>query len=240
MEYFSTATGHTTGSTTSTGTVTASDLVAVDDLTVGDDAVVGDDLDVVGDLTAGTMISDAVVRSNSDGAAGTPAVAVGSGSVTEGIYKVTASTLGLAAGGAARAQISSAGFTLLNLIPFVLGGIFRLSTTVTPSALTGSVTDYNPTGWSTGTTLRLTADADASRTINSLGSVANDKLGILINADTAAARTKILLHDDGATGTAAQRILCSGGASLTIPVGGAALVWYDPTSTRWRAFPLYN
>lgn len=43
------------------GNVTAVDVTATDDLAVTDDAVISDDLDVVGDLTAGTIVSDAGV-----------------------------------------------------------------------------------------------------------------------------------------------------------------------------------
>lgn len=72
--------------------VATDDVTAGDDLVVGDDGVVGDDLDVVGDLTAGTIASDAAVT------AGTRLVATtgttNPGSVIESGYVIAAQLTG--------------------------------------------------------------------------------------------------------------------------------------------------
>ncbi len=52
---------------------------------------------------------------------------------------------------------------------------------------------------------------------------------LLVNEDDEFEMT--VLHDSGAGGTP---ILCSGEADVVIPIGGSALIWYDPTVSKWR------
>src|SRR4051812_20338613 len=102
---------------------------------------------------------------------------------------------------------------------------------VTPATLTTS-TDYAPSGIYTASLLRLTTAGGAAATINSLAGGTDGRELVLTNIGTTDAIT--LLHDDGATGTAAMRILCPGAVSYVLGTRGTVVLRYDGTSSRWR------
>jgi hypothetical protein len=77
----------------------------------------------------------------------------------------------------------------------------------------------------------LRLDLDAARTINSLDGGSDGRVLILHNIS---AFTLSLLHDDGATGTAAMRFSLPNSASLQMSPGASAVLRYDATTARWR------
>ncbi len=99
---------------------------------------------------------------------------------------------------------------------------------ITPATLTADVDDYAPTGHATAYAFRLSSDA--SWTITSLaGGVAN-RMVTLFNIGA----FPIVLEHASASGTAANKFACLGGASKTISAGGSIFVRYDITTARWR------
>lgn len=81
---------------------------------------------------------------------------------------------------------------------------------------------------------RYLVTPDANRTIFSIN-VPNGgyRLGFwIVNASPTATLT--LAHDDGATGTAAQRFYCPNNANVAIRPNGAVFVWYDTAASRYR------
>lgn len=99
--------------------------------------------------------------------------------------------------------------------------------TASPAQLTGNVTDY--TGTNDCMYARLTSDA--SRTINTIAGQAAGRRLVLVNIGS---QNIVLLNDDGATGTAAMRILTHTGANYTIAGKQCVELYYDGTSSRWR------
>ncbi len=100
---------------------------------------------------------------------------------------------------------------------------------LTPAQITSDQTDYAPTGHATVYRFRL--DADASRTINSLAGGASGRKIVLQNISATFAIT--LLHDDGATGTAAMRFYCPRGVNFVLPAFCQTALQYDDTQSRW-------
>lgn len=116
---------------------------------------------------------------------------------------------------------------------FTLQNAAILSTSVqSPAALaSGTTNDYSPTA---GFRYRLTP-ASGGSTISSLAQgVASGTGRIAIFQNISTTDTITLLHDDGASGTAANRFLFSNGANRVLPPGGAIAIMYDGTSARWR------
>ncbi len=112
-----------------------------------------------------------------------------------------------------------------------IGQTFGLGGILSPSQITSNQTDYGPTGYGNASIFRLSTDA--SRTINSLfAPTASTRRYIQIC--NVGSNDLVLKHDDGATGTAAQRILCPGSVDLTIKANGSVSLVYDTTSSRWR------
>lgn len=146
-----------------------------------------------------------------------------------GVYRAAADQLALSTGGAFRISMSSGGVTVANATLSPANAVV-FSGDSSPAALTGDVTD-----WSGLSTLYVVVRVDpgaAGRTINSMASGSDGRIAIIANISTT--QTVTLRHDDGATGTAAQRFLCPNGANYVIPATGSVLCIYDSTSSRWR------
>ena len=111
-----------------------------------------------------------------------------------------------------------------NVTVDINGGIATRATS--PAQITSNQNDY-PIG--TGTFFRLSTDA--SRNITSMTGGADGKHLIIVNVGS---NNIVFTHDDGATGTAANRILSSTAANLTIVPNGSITLIYDGTTQRWR------
>lgn len=101
---------------------------------------------------------------------------------------------------------------------------------ISPSQITANQDDYNPTGLSTASVLRLSTDA--SRNITGLQGGADGRIIIIHNVGS----FNIVLTDSDAASTAAYRFALQ--ADMTILPDWAIMLQYDSTSSRWRAIGL--
>lgn len=118
--------------------------------------------------------------------------------------------------------------SLIDLLKIVFGD-WALSGDISPAQITANQNDYNPTGLSTASVLRL--NTDASRNLTSLAGGADGRVLLILNVGS---NNLVLKDDDGSTGTAANRFALSGDVTLAGDQG--AIIWYDSTSSRWRIF----
>lgn len=202
---------------------------------------------VTSDLQTDTMTADDVatftggVECNSDltmgsgfqvffdpGAVGAPGLAVRT-DVDTGIYLPADGALAFVTAAAFRLYLASSGVQVANAL-FTPANAFLLSGDNTPTAWSGSVTDYAPTGFAMAGILRIDSGG-VGRALNSLAGGADGRMIWLANVGANAFN---VLHDDGVTGTAANRFLCPNSVTLAIPPNGARLAIYDSTSARWR------
>jgi len=97
---------------------------------------------------------------------------------------------------------------------------------LTPAQITSNQNDYNPTGASSSNVLRLSTDA--SRDITGFAFSSAYKTLLVHNVGS----FDIVLKDESASSTAANRFALSGDATLS--PDQSVLLWYDTTSSRWR------
>lgn len=97
---------------------------------------------------------------------------------------------------------------------------------ISPAQITADQNDYNPTGLSSASTLRL--NTDASRTITGLQGGADGRLLLVHNIGA----QNIILADESASSSAANRFALN--AALTLGADQSCLLQYDATSSRWR------
>lgn len=98
---------------------------------------------------------------------------------------------------------------------------------ISPAQIIANTDNYNPTGLSTATVLRLSTDA--SRNLTGLAGGADGRVIVLMNVG---AQDLVLIHD--ATSTAENRFYCPNNANLTLRQNTFAILVYDSTSLRWR------
>lgn len=107
------------------------------------------------------------------------------------------------------------------------GDTTALTADISPSQITSNQDDYSPTGLSTATILRL--NTDASRDITGITGGADGRILLIFNVGS----FNIVLKDD-VTSTAENRFALNG--DLTLQPDNSVGLWYDSTSSRWRAF----
>lgn len=110
-----------------------------------------------------------------------------------------------------------------------LGAAVALTGDITPSTLSADQNNYNPTGLSTASVLRLEA-ASANRSITGLVGGADGRIIIIHNIGTT---YSISLQNENASSTAANRF--SFVAKETIQPAESITLQYDGTAQRWRA-----
>lgn len=120
---------------------------------------------------------------------------------------------------------SNGAFWVLNLSDSLSGSI-AFSGDISPAQITADQNDYNPTGLSSASTLRLTSDA--SRNITGLQGGADGRIILIHNVGA----QNIVLVDESASSSAANRFAMTGDYTL-LPDDGVFLQ-YDSTSSRWR------
>jgi hypothetical protein len=107
-------------------------------------------------------------------------------------------------------------------------------TGIVSDTATGTQANYSPSGLAGASVIR---ESPASTlTITGIASPASGQFLIIAVAGTSAS---IVLSNEDATSTAANRIWSQDNSSLTITgngtdPNGAALLWYDTTTSRWR------
>lgn len=109
----------------------------------------------------------------------------------------------------------------------VVSGTFSLTGDISPSQITANQNDYNPTGLSTASVLRL--NTDASRDITGLQGGADGRLIVITNVGSFA----MVLKDESGSSTAANRFALA--ADITLATDQSVVLQYDSTSSRWRA-----
>jgi len=112
----------------------------------------------------------------------------------------------------------------------IYNGHLSLDAAVSPSQITSNQNNYNPTGLSTTSALRL--DTDASREITGItvsGSFTDGRILMLYNVGS----FDIVLKNEDANSTAANRFAFDG--DITLESGQSITLWYDTTSDRWRS-----
>lgn len=117
-------------------------------------------------------------------------------------------------------------------VPATLNGVtvsqtFALSGDISPSQITTNVNNYNPTGLSTATVLRLYTDA--SRNITGLAGGADGRVLRIENYGS----FDIVLKNQSASSTAANRFALI--SDLTIVPNTVVELQYDSTTSRWYA-----
>lgn len=99
---------------------------------------------------------------------------------------------------------------------------------VSPAQLTANTDNWAVTGITTAAIIR--ASTDASRNLTGIASPTSGQMLRLINVG---AQDLVLVHD--ATSTAANRFFLPNSANLTLNPNDSVSLWYDNTSSRWRA-----
>jgi hypothetical protein len=105
---------------------------------------------------------------------------------------------------------------------------FSFAGIVTPAQITADQNDYNPTGLATANVLRISSDA--ARSITGIAAQGTGRFLFLFNVGAFA----ITLTAEDAASAAANRF--SVPAAPIISANGSRAIWYDITSSRWRAF----
>ena len=104
-------------------------------------------------------------------------------------------------------------------------GLF-LTGDLAPSQITADQNDYNPTGLSSASVLRLSTDA--SRNITGLAGGGDGRVMAIVNVGT----NPIVLKDASTASGAANRFAF--GADMTLAAQQSAVFWYDSTDNRWK------
>lgn len=107
--------------------------------------------------------------------------------------------------------------------------------TATPSS---SQNDYNPTGWDgtepdKATHLRIAPTATIE--ITGLAGGTEGRIAILTNATTGTSGEMILLEEESASSTAANRFTFADGSPRFMMPGASIQLIYDATTSRWRS-----
>jgi hypothetical protein len=111
-------------------------------------------------------------------------------------------------------------------VPTAAGGATPV--VISPASFSTAQTDYNPSGFSTATQVRLTTSAAAD--INSLATRGDGVELTLTNIGTFA----ITLKDEFTTGTTAAQRFALNGDVVILPEASVRII-YDGTTARWRA-----
>jgi hypothetical protein len=110
---------------------------------------------------------------------------------------------------------------------------FFLTGDISPTALSGDVDNYDPTGNSTASVIRIDGGA-ANRNITGLVGGSDGKIKVILNIG---ATNNLVLKND-TTSTAGNRFLFGADITLTPDQGGT--LWYDSTDSRWKCIGVFT
>ncbi len=136
------------------------------------------------------------------------------------------------------------GLSLVHLTYLQLKGLMAVATTseafqltgdITPTALSANQNNYNPTGLSTASVLRLEASG-AARDITGLMGGSDGRIILLLNVG--ATYNINLKHENGSSTDINRFIIGVGGGNGSIGPGHANILQYDSTSLRWRVLTI--
>lgn len=103
-------------------------------------------------------------------------------------------------------------------------------TVATPATIGADQTAYNPGDFDTYRLEATGAERTIHGVLSSLGRVKPRRF-----ANIGASINIRLAHQSVTEGTAANRLICQGAADILLFPGEQAELWYDSTTTRWRA-----
>lgn len=165
-----------------------------------------------------------------DGLAATPGITF-DGAQSSGFYRVSGNTVGLAIAGGQIAQYEAALYNVLVALRasavFTAKQQILLDGVISPAQITASQNDYNPTDLATSAVLRLSTDA--SWNLTGLQGGAAGRLVLIHNVGS----NPLVLKDEDAASAAANRFALN--SDLTLAADQSIVLWYDSTSSRWRA-----
>ena len=110
-----------------------------------------------------------------------------------------------------------------------LAGPFGLSALITPAAASGTFQDFAPTGFATASVLRINSSVGAVI----IGGIAGGTAGRTLPVYNLGTNT-VTLNDQDVGSVLANRIICPAATNFVIRAGGGVVIWYDPTSSKWR------
>lgn len=184
--------------------------------------------------TADPTDQQVLVYSSSTGKWGPGTVSGGGGGNVTG----TSLTSGNLIQGAGASGISDGGFAISDIARLSQTNAFTgsnsfskdftLSGTLSPTALSGDVNDYNPTNLSTAIALRIDGGA-SDRNITGLSGGADGRIITITNIGTT---NNLTLVNQSASSSAANRFLLP--ADTILPINTALALRYDGTTSRWR------
>lgn len=212
--------GNNTGSTANALDLTATQLTAELNAMVGDSGSGGTKglvpAPASGDAAAGKFLK----------ADGTFAVPTGSGTgcVPPGNANAVLTDHGSGGTCDAATNLTNDGTTVTDTKALVLSG------DLSPTALSGAVNDYAPTGFSAAFRVRQDGGA-ADRNITGLAGGASGRVVTIVNIGTT---NNLVLKDASGSSSAANRFLF--GADVTLGPSQSIALHYDTTSSRWRPF----
>ncbi len=113
-------------------------------------------------------------------------------------------------------------------------GNLSLTNDISPAQLTADVNDWNPTGLSTATIVRV----DGNNTFRSIKGIAGGTDGRVIRLQNVGSNAVLLRHEN--TGSTAANRFDLGGYDLPLFSSSAITLRYDGTSSRWRVDDVYS
>lgn len=111
------------------------------------------------------------------------------------------------------------------------GGSIKIGEVSTITAFSAQVDNFALS--STGTYLRLSSSAVASRTLTGMAGVFSGRLVVLDNTGHTSTGSIVIAHES-ASSTAANRFNNSTGANITLAIGYRLTFVYDGTTARWK------
>lgn len=132
----------------------------------------------------------------------------------------------------------TAGTTVAVESPARFRSTFRIDNPISPSALTGNVNNYAPTGWPTANVVRLSTNGTAATTWDITGALAgvDGEIKYLVGLGPG----NIRLQHENASSTAANRFRFTSLTTFTINPEDMVGIWYDGDSDRWRVMSFIN
>lgn len=110
-------------------------------------------------------------------------------------------------------------------------GALGITGVISPTALSGSENNWNPTGLSTASIIRASASGGVAYGISGLAGGVNGRVMVLSNIGTSG---YLSLPNESGSSIAANQFLTPNAVNFSINPQCAAILRYDGTSSRWR------
>lgn len=124
-------------------------------------------------------------------------------------------------------RVNSIGAAIAALRDYILDGV------ISPGAISGTITAYNPTGFAAANLVRVNCSgATVLRSITAPAKPGTRKR--LFNISTNTANTLTLNHQDTTGTNSADRVIGPNLANHVIRAGGESAIWYDGATSMWR------